>query len=210
MPDESSEVAVVRFVSSRRAAREAALAALYAIWIGQASTTQALEDVYERAQYSPEAKTFIIRLVTGAVAYQTELDRRIEAYLARNWTIDRIAVTDLLVLRIATFELMKEPLMPPKVTINEAVTMAKKFGSPESGKFVNGLLGKLLLSTPKKSWKPPEVPEVVPIEMAADVDEEETVDDGSNEPEVIVTAGTDEFDELAPQLRWSLKQEPRS
>ena len=71
-----------------------------------------------------------------------EIDSMIAKY-ATNWQIDRMAVIDRNVLRFAAYELLYNKDIPPKVSINEAIDIAKKFGGPDSGKFVNGVLDKI-------------------------------------------------------------------
>jgi hypothetical protein len=94
------------------------------------------------------------------------------------------------------------------VTINEAVMLAKRFGSEEGGKFVNGLLGSLLLSTPKADWNPDAVPEAEPELPMEPIVDEEAVE------EVVVSEGTPEYQEFLQAGPWTLKapavpREPR-
>ena len=86
------------------------------------------------------------------------LEEKFSKFLKKGWTLDRLAVSDRLALRLATYELFEIPDLPPKVSIAEAVKIAKKFGTADSGRFVNGVLAKVLLDSPKKDWQPPEPP----------------------------------------------------
>jgi N utilization substance protein B len=89
------------------------------------------------------AVSFARKLVMGVKTYRTYLDS-IVGDLAPEWPIEQIAAADRNVLRMAIYELMFEPDIPPKVAINEAVELAKMFGSESSPRFVNGVLGSLV------------------------------------------------------------------
>jgi N utilization substance protein B len=92
----------------------------------------------------PEATEIFARaLVMGVQSYRTYLDS-IVGELAPEWPIEQIAAADRNVLRIAIYELLFDPEIPPKVAINEAVELAKMFGSESSPRFVNGVLGSLV------------------------------------------------------------------
>lgn len=96
-----------------------------------------------RYEGTVEDKDFIDRLVRGVHAKAAELDARLQP-IAPEWPIDQIARMDRVVLRMGLYELLYEPDVPPKVVINEAVELAKAFGSENSSKFVNGVLGTAL------------------------------------------------------------------
>jgi len=89
------------------------------------------------------AEVFAQRLVLGVQTYRTYLDS-IVGELAPEWPIEQVAAADRNVLRIAIYELLFDPDIPPKVDINEAVELAKMFGSESSPRFVNGVLGSLV------------------------------------------------------------------
>ena len=88
---------------------------------------------------SPELREFAERLVRGVIDRRGDLDRWI-GECAANWRMERMAVVDRNVLRLAAFELLIEPDAPPAVVIDEAIEIAKKFGGGESGAFINGIL----------------------------------------------------------------------
>lgn len=88
-------------------------------------------------------RQFVEGLVRGVDKQQTNLDATLQP-LAPEWPIDQIARMDRVVLRIGAYELLYETGVPPKVIINEAIELAKAFGSDNSSKFVNGVLGTLL------------------------------------------------------------------
>lgn len=87
-------------------------------------------------------REFTRRLIEGVAANLAAIDAKISHYAA-NWQIKRMAVIDRNILRIGVYELLHTSDIPPKVTINEAVELAKKYGDLESGKFVNGILDKI-------------------------------------------------------------------
>jgi len=91
----------------------------------------------------PEGEAFLLRIVQGVLKHRDELDELIATY-APEWPIDQMAIIDRNILRIALFEFLIGGGTPPKVAINEAVELAKRFGSDSSRRFVNGVLGTLL------------------------------------------------------------------
>lgn len=96
-----------------------------------------------RYEGTVEDKSFIERLVHGVNANDKKLDAALQP-IAPEWPIDQIARMDRTVLRMGLYELLHEPDVPPKVVINEAVELAKAFGSENSSKFINGVLGTAL------------------------------------------------------------------
>ena len=87
-------------------------------------------------------REFSTTLVDGTLKNLAKIDEYITSY-AENWQLSRMAVIDRNIMRMGTFELLYLEDMPPKVAINEAVELAKKYGDTESGKFVNGILDKI-------------------------------------------------------------------
>ncbi len=87
-------------------------------------------------------RAFAEPLIRGTIEHQADLDAQIKKY-ARNWEIHRMAVVDRNVLRLAIYEMLYREDIPPVVSINEAVDIAKRFSTEESGKFVNGILDKV-------------------------------------------------------------------
>jgi N utilization substance protein B len=95
----------------------------------------------DRYEDTVEDKPFVRKLVEGVIEQSDELDKVIQP-IAPEWPIDQIARVDRSILRMATYELLHlGDVVPPKVVINEAVELAKAFGSDNSSKFVNGVLG---------------------------------------------------------------------
>jgi N utilization substance protein B len=97
----------------------------------------------DRYQATVDDTDFITRLVTGVAEHEAQLDEELQP-VAPEWPIDQIARMDRVILRIGLYELKHDKDIPPKVVINEAVELAKAFGSENSSKFVNGVLGTLL------------------------------------------------------------------
>lgn len=87
-------------------------------------------------------RLFADKLIRGVLQHRDELDTRIKQY-AENWDIQRMAVVDRNILRLAIFEMLHREDIPPIVSINEAIDIAKKFSTQDSGKFVNGILDKV-------------------------------------------------------------------
>lgn len=85
-------------------------------------------------------KEFSVNLINGVIANMKKIDKIITEY-APDWPIDQITVVDRNILRLGIYELAFAKDVPPKVAINEAIELAKGFGGPSSGKFVNGVLG---------------------------------------------------------------------
>jgi N utilization substance protein B len=121
----------------RRLSRDLALQVLFQHDVGRLPIEEALAAVpRDDAQIDWELVDSICR---GAVEHRAELDRLIIEHLA-GWTLERLASIDRVILRMALFELRYHPT-PPAVVINEAVELAKRYGTDESGPFVNGVLG---------------------------------------------------------------------
>jgi N utilization substance protein B len=127
----------------RRQARIAALKALYEIDCVHHPVGIVLQQRIQEVHLPVEGEAFIRTLVQGVLANQEQLDAWISKY-APEWPIDQMSIIDRNVLRIALFEFMVDGGTPPKVAINEAVELAKAFGSDSSQRFVNGVLGTLL------------------------------------------------------------------
>lgn len=87
-------------------------------------------------------RLFADPLIRGTIAHREEIDGVIARHV-RNWSMDRLATVDRNVLRLAVFEMLHRQDIPPVVSINEAVDIAKKFSTHDSGKFVNGILDKV-------------------------------------------------------------------
>lgn len=127
----------------RTKARECALQVLYQIDITKNNHGSCLDDFWQTKEpMEGSVIEFASSLVNGVMGNLDDIDKLIASY-ATNWNIKRMATVDRNILRLATYELLFLKEIPPKVSINEAVDIAKKFGDKDSGKFVNGILDKI-------------------------------------------------------------------
>jgi transcription antitermination factor NusB len=127
----------------RTRARECALKILYMMDItADAAENCAATFWANNEDVESEVKDFANALVTGVAKNREMIDKVISDY-ATNWELKRMAVIDRNILRFATFELLFMTDIPPKVSINEAIDIAKKYGDKDSGKFVNGIIDKI-------------------------------------------------------------------
>ena len=127
---------------NRTKSREYALQMLYQLDIRRASPKQILDEFWqtsESTESAEEIKQFANQLFEGTAARLAEIDPLITSH-ADNWDMKRMAVIDRNILRLGVFELFYGEEVPPKVCINEAIELAKRFGDTESGKFINGIL----------------------------------------------------------------------
>lgn len=134
-----------RLPVSRSRARERALQALYQIDLAAAEPMDALSNAFkseEEPSAEAEALGFAEDLVRGVVERRAALDQVIERY-SHHWRVERMARVDRNILRLAVYELLHHADVPRKVVINEAIELAKRFGTEESGAFINGILDKV-------------------------------------------------------------------
>jgi N utilization substance protein B len=129
--------------SKRREARELAMKILFQVEVGHQPLEEVLEVTAEAVPLPAEEWEYVRDVVGGVLRDQSALDRII-AERAVGWKLERIANVDRNVLRLALYELTHRPDIPASVSVNEAVEMAKKYSTTESGKFVNGILGAYL------------------------------------------------------------------
>jgi len=125
-------------VNARRLAREQALMVLYSVVVGNREPKDALREVVG-AEASSDQRKFVEELTLGTLGYAPQADL-VVGPLLEGWTIERLPTIDRLLLEMATFELHCRPETPKAVAINEAVSLAKRFSTEESGRFVNGVL----------------------------------------------------------------------
>lgn len=130
--------------SARHTARQRALQALYQIDVAQAEPAQALQAAFSAEDEKLDAKTqeFARALVDGVVSHLADLDALIQKH-SLNWRVERMAKIDRNVLRLAAFELRFSNDTPGRVVLNEAVELAKSFGTEESSAFINAILDKV-------------------------------------------------------------------
>ena len=128
----------------RTQARELALQLMYQLDLRGDEILDEVNAALAPEAGDPEMLDFARELVHGCREKQTEIDRQIEE-VAKNWQLKRMAAIDRNILRLATFELLYREDIPPLVTINEAIDIAKKFSTKNSGPFVNGILDNIRL-----------------------------------------------------------------
>jgi N utilization substance protein B len=137
----------------RRRSRETALQVLYQLNITKQDVHTAFTQFWEHFLSEGVADDFIKRLVHGVIEHCPELDRLIEEY-SEHWRLNRIDMIDRNILRMALFELLYCEEIPPKVTINEAIDLGKRFGSEDSGSFINGILDRVQNEVVRKPIEP--------------------------------------------------------
>ena len=123
----------------RSKAREYVLQLLYQVDISRVTLAQALEEFWTYHHVPQDVRSFADRLARGTIEHAREIDQLIAMH-ANNWDIARMAVVDRNILRLGVYELLYAEDAPPKVCLNEAVELAKRFGDEESSRFVNGIL----------------------------------------------------------------------
>lgn len=129
-------------MKKRTRARELALQFLYQNDLVGLGVDKA-DDFLREEEKDVETRRFAKRLVEGTLDHREEVDEVIQS-VAQNWNISRMAVIDRNVLRLATHELLHCPDIPPKVAINEAIEIGKRFSTQNSGAFINGILDKIM------------------------------------------------------------------
>lgn len=128
----------------RKKARDNAFKCVYQIGFDlDLEIENVLKYTYEDNLNSVEEQEYISELLNGVKIHLEEIDQKILENL-KGWNIDRLAKIDLAILRIAIYEILYVPNVPNKVSINEAVELAKTYGNENSGNFVNGLLAKII------------------------------------------------------------------
>ncbi|MBW1712394.1 MAG: transcription antitermination factor NusB, partial [Deltaproteobacteria bacterium] len=126
-------------MGQRHKARELAVQFLYQLDAGGEDLELALENFQRAFGLPSKSADFFLHLIRGVDQDRTTLDQLIQRH-SHHWRLRRMSKVDLNILRLAAFELSSCPDIPAKVSINEAVELAKKFGTKESGSFINGIL----------------------------------------------------------------------
>lgn len=129
-------------MGARSSGREAALQMLFAVEAASASPTQVLRDFWREFPGDAEGRPYSESLVQGVVEERSGLDERITR-ASEHWRLSRMTRVDRNVLRLGTWELLHEAETPRAVILDEAVELAKRFGTEDSGAFVNGVLGRV-------------------------------------------------------------------
>ncbi len=147
-PVNETEPTQVRIATTRRRTRAIALQVLYEADSVAHDSRYILASRIEDASLAPSAESFARNLVEGILANRQDIDSTISEF-APSWPISQMAIVDRNILRMAIYELMVSRDTPHKVVINEAVELAKAFGTESSPKFVNGVLGSVMEESAK-------------------------------------------------------------
>ena len=129
-------------MSYRRQSRELVLQFLYGFDLNRTDLERALQVFPGWGRANSEVDKFARELMVGTVTHLEEMDKLISGHTP-NWNMDRIALVDKCILRLALYELYFRDDIPPLATINEAIEIAKKFSTDRSGSFINGILDKI-------------------------------------------------------------------
>ena len=126
-------------MGTRRQARELAMQALFYMDMQNDASEKMLEHFCGCFCASKKSRPFLIKLVNGVIGKKGQIDALVERF-SQNWKISRMSCVDRNVMRIAVYEMLYCNDIPPKVSINEAVDIGKKFGTQDSGAFINGIM----------------------------------------------------------------------
>ena len=126
----------------RRMARQAAVQFHFWRDLQGGGQPERMDDFWEFCPATPRVREFAQPLIDGMIAHLPEVDERIRRY-TENFSFERLAPVDRNVLRLAIFEMLHREDIPPVVSINEAIELAKLYGGPDSGRFVNGILDRV-------------------------------------------------------------------
>lgn len=142
------------FSLSRRLARETALQVLFQRDLTKEplKTAQEVQRWAEEFEVPEPSRPFAQQLVDGTIKHLTEIDQTIASF-AQGWSISRMANVDRNVMRLATYEVLFCLDIPGRVSLNEAIELAKRYGGDESAKFVNGILDRVVESVTKSELK---------------------------------------------------------
>ncbi|MBV6511611.1 MAG: hypothetical protein FMNOHCHN_01093 [Ignavibacteriaceae bacterium] len=131
-------ITIGRQKSKRRIIREKVLQVLYAYYFKSEGIDHLFNTVFEDVKKGPDrdfGRSLVDKVIINWKRYDLELETNVQ-----NWVIERIAILDLIIIKMGMAEINEFPEIPPKVTINECIEIAKEFSTDESGKFVNGIL----------------------------------------------------------------------
>ena len=130
-------------MGNRRLSRELVIQFLYLTEMNEGEVTSQLESFWENNSCEKDVQSFTEDILNDIFDHKKEIDARLEKY-SDNWTLSRMTVIDRNLLRMAASELMYSKTVPPKVAIDEAVEIAKKYGAEDSPNFINGILDRIL------------------------------------------------------------------
>ena len=149
----------------RREGREAAIQFLYQRDLGGGAGVSDLQEFYAFRGLSPAARRFCEGLVSGLLGHTDDIDIALREH-SQNYELERLSAVDRNILRLAIHEMLYCDDIPPVVSINEAIDIAKKYGTEESGRFVNGVLDKIK-ATLKRPERTPAKPSGKPADGSA-------------------------------------------
>ncbi|MBE3133921.1 MAG: transcription antitermination factor NusB [Acidobacteria bacterium] len=179
----------------REQARQIALQALYQLDIRREDLSAEMVEFLRESTKDPEIYFFSRRLTEGAWGWRAEADRLI-GQAAEHWRLERMAVLDRNIIRLAAYEISQCPDIPHRVAIDQAIELAKRFSSAESGSFVNGVLDRVLRTAkgeeaarasetapaPEPAPETAPAPETSPVPAPADGPHDTTADDAPAAP----------------------------
>ncbi|MBT8407404.1 MAG: transcription antitermination factor NusB [Deltaproteobacteria bacterium] len=145
-------------MSSRRRSREMAIQVLYQVDMAQSDIGEALRLFCEHFKAPDSIRDFAAELANGVHQYREEIDTLIRRF-SEHWRLERMSAVDRNILRLAIFELLYRVDIPAKVSINEAVDLGKKYGSEDSGSFINGILDRIRIDLEAGTLKVASAPE---------------------------------------------------
>ena len=122
--------------------------ALFYMDASRSASLQMLERFCENFSPPQKVRPFFMKLVTGVLEAKPQIDTLIERF-SKNWRVHRMSCVDRNIMRIAVFEMLFCHDIPPKVSINEAIDVGKKFGTEESGAFINGIIDSIRIAIEK-------------------------------------------------------------
>ena len=131
-------------ITGRRQAREWVVQFLFQTEFNPEELDQALEDFWNDEEKAPldRDRKYVNEVIRGVIEQQLKIDRTIKRY-TDNWDVDRLGVLDRTVLRVAVYEMLFRDDVPPVVSINEAIEIAKAYSGQKSARFVNGVLDRI-------------------------------------------------------------------
>lgn len=129
-------------MGTRRQAREAALSVLYQVDVAKTSVEEALRLYWKGQEADGDVMEFAASLVRGVTSHRVRIDELI-GDASTNWKLPRMSFVDRNILRIATFEMLELDNVPTMVSLNEAIELGKRYGTTDSGGFINGILDRI-------------------------------------------------------------------
>jgi transcription antitermination protein NusB len=129
-------------MGTRRKARELAVQLLYQHDLAKVDPEESMRLFWEHFPVDTEAREFCTQLVLGTLDRLAVIDELLTE-ASENWSLHRMSVVDRNILRLATYELVDRPDIPPSVSLNEAIEIAKKYSSPDAAVFINGVLDRV-------------------------------------------------------------------